>query len=212
MGSSNNSSATRAAQNAEDQRRRQVERTQQQIEGIYSTPAREGQIQDLIGSTRTFLQTDLDRQNKTAGRQLKFSLARSGQSGGSTAVDQNRDLGDAYLRGVLEAERRAQAAGSSLRGADQAAKQNLFSLAQNGLDMTTAARQAGESMRVNIGNARADSTQSGIGDVFSGFADAYKRSRERAGTAQAEKNQYFSAYAPNSYLGFGGYGGGANRY
>ena len=204
---SSNNSATRQAEQAEAQRRAQVSATQRQIEGIYSTPEREGQITDLIGATRQFLNTDLDRQNAVANRELKFSLARSGQSGGSTAVDQNRDLGDAFLRGVLETERRAQAAGASLRGADQAAKQNLFSMAQSGLDMTTAARQAGEAMRVNLGNARADATQSGIGEVFSGFADAYKRSRERAGTAQAEKYQYGTAYAPSPYATGGGYGG-----
>jgi hypothetical protein len=207
MGSSNNS-ATRAAEQSEAQRRAQVAATQRQIEGIYSTPEREAQVQDLIGATRGQLTGDLNRQNEEAQRQLKFALARSGQAGGSVAVDQGKKQGDAYLRGVLEAERRAQAAGSSLRGADQAAKQNLFSLAQSGLDMTTAARQAGEAMRVNLGNARADATQSGIGDLFSGFGDLYERSKKRAGEAAAQKNQYFTAYAPSQFAAGGGYGGG----
>ncbi len=205
MGSNN--SATRAAEQSEALRRQQVASTQRQIEGIYSAPAREAQVADLINSTREYLQGDLDKQNAQANRQLKFALARSGQTGGSTAVDQGRQLGDVYLRGILEAERRAQAAGASLRGADQAAKLNLFGMAQSGLDATTAARQAGEAMRVNLGNARADATQSGIGDLFSGFGDIYKRSRERAGTAQAEKYQYGSAYAPGAYAMGGGYGG-----
>jgi hypothetical protein len=199
--------ATRDAQRAEEQRRAQIVATQRQIEGIYSTPEREAQVQDLVGATRGYLQGDLDRQNTQAQRQLKFALARSGQSGGSVAVDQGRNLGDVYARGILEAERRAQAAGSSLRGADQAAKQNLFGLAQSGLDMTTAARQAGEAMRVNLGNAKADATQTGLGELFSGLGDVYKRSRERAGTAAAEKYQYGTAYGRSPYLAGGGYGG-----
>ncbi len=206
MGGSSNS-ATRQAEQAEQQRRAQVAATQRQIEGIYSTPAREAQVQDLIGATRTFLQGDLDKQNAEANRQLKFALARSGQSGGSTAIDQGKNVGDAYLRGILEAERRAQAAGSSLRSADQAAKQNLFSMAQSGLDMTTAARPAGESLRVDPGNARAGATQQGIGDVFASFGDIYKRSRENAGRAQAEKYQYGTYYQPRPYLAGAGYGG-----
>lgn len=210
MGGSSNA-ATRQAQQAEEDRRRQVSATQRAVEGIYSTPEREAQVQGLIGSTRNFLQTDLDKQNEQTKRQLKFAMARGGTTGGSLAVDQGRAVSDSYLRGILEAERRAQAAGNSLRSADQSAKQGLFSMAQSGLDMTTAARQAGESMRVNFGNAKADSTQSGIGDVFNSFADINKRSRERAGAASAEKYQYGTAYNPSPYLsgayGGGGYGG-----
>lgn len=197
MGRSNNR-AQQQAQRAEDDRRRQVEATQRQIESIYSSPEREAQIGDFVGATRSFLQTDLDKQNIRAQRQAKFANARSGTTMGSNEISAQRDLGLAYLRGGIEAERRAQGAGNALRQADQSSKLNLFSMAQSGLDLTTAAQQAGQSLRQNIGLARADATQSGIGDVFASLGDMYKRSRENAGQRKAEKD-FGNFYGPSPY-------------
>lgn len=189
----------RAAQEAERQRLAQIEATQRRIEEIYGSPQREQDIQGVIGATRQFLGQDLDRKNAEAQRKSKFALARSGQTMGSVDVDTKRALGEQYLRSTLEAERRAQQAGNSLRIADQNAKLNLFSQAQAGLNMTTAERQAGQSLRANLGQASAEATQQGIGDAFSLFADSYKRSLVRRGEQDAEKRQYNTFYQPNQY-------------
>jgi hypothetical protein len=191
----------RAAEQAEAQRRADILNTQRRIESIYNTPAREAQIGDLINATRQFLTSDLDKKNLQAQRQSKFALARSGQTMGSLNVDTNKRLSDEYLRGTLEAERRAQGSGNALRQADQSSKLNLFQLAQSGVDMTTAANQAAAQMRQNIGMAQAEATQQGLGDLFGTFGDVYKRSRERAGTERAEKYQYGSFWAPSMYGG-----------
>jgi DNA-binding PucR family transcriptional regulator len=183
----------RAAEQAEAQRRADILNTQRRIESIYNTPAREAQIGDLT--------SDLDKKNLQAQRQSKFALARSGQTMGSLNVDTNKRLSDEYLRGTLEAERRAQGSGNALRQADQSSKLNLFQLAQSGVDMTTAANQAAAQMRQNIGMAQAEATQQGLGDLFGTFGDVYKRSRERAGTERAEKYQYGSFWAPSMYGG-----------
>jgi len=198
--------ASKAAQAGEDQRRQQVTDTQRRIEDIYSAPGRENDIRDVEGATRDYLQGDLNRQNTTAGRELKFALARSGQTMGSTDANQNRKLAEAFLRGSVEVQRRAGAAGNSLRQADQSAKLGLFSQALAGLDMTTATRQAGESMRNNIGMARADAMQTGLGDVFGDLGNIYKRSREKSGEEQAERYRYNTFFTPNSYYS-GGTGG-----
>lgn len=201
MGGGSASRQQRAAQQAEEQRRNDIVQTQRQIESIYNTPGREGQIGDLINATRSFLTQDLDRKNLRAQREAKFALARSGQTLGSVNVDTNKRLSDEYLRGVLETERRSQGAGNALRQADQSSKLNLFQLAQSGVDMTTAARQAGEAMRQNFGQAQAEATQQGLGDLFGSFGDIYKRSRERSGQDRAEKYQYGSFWAPTMYGG-----------
>lgn len=188
-------SQQREAQQAEEQRRRDILRTQQRVESIYNSPAREGQIEDLINATREFLSKDLNKKNADAQRQSKFAMARSGQTMGSVDVDTKKLIGEEYLRGTLEAERRAQGAGNSLRQSDLASKQNLFALAQSGVDMTVAARQAGEAMRGNIDSARAEAMQQGIGDAFGSFGDLYKRSRERGAEKRAERQLgYGSAY------------------
>ncbi len=205
LGGSND--ATKEAEQAEAQRRAQVKATQQQIESVYSSPERQADITSLEGAVRQFLGQDLSRKTGEAQRGLKFALARSGQTLGSTAVDQNRDLGEQYLRGSLEVDRRAQAAGAALRDADQQSKLSLFSQAAAGLDQTTAVRQAGEGLRANIGIARGDALQTGLGDLFSAFGDIYKRSKEAKGTRDAEKYQYGGQYyTPNQY--YAGYGGG----
>lgn len=207
MGSSSNQ-AQREAQAAEDARRAQVSRTQQKIEAIYGAPSRETDIRDVEAATRDYLQSDLNRQNTTASRELKFAHARNGTTMGSVDADQNRDLAENYLRAAVEVQRRANAAGNTLRQADQSSKLALFSQAQAGLDMTTAVRQAGESMRNNVAGAKADAMQSGLGDVFSNLGGIYKRSREKKGEQSAEKYQYGTFYAPNAWYGkdfnFGG--------
>lgn len=197
MGS--NDDAQKAAQRSEAERSALVAATQRRIEGIYSNPSRETGIKDVENATRDYLQGDLTRQNTTAARELKFAMARNGQSMGSVDVDQNRGLSENFLRGAVEVQRRAGAAGNSLRQADQASKMNLFSMAQQGLDMTTATRQAGESMRANLAGAKADAMESGLGDVFKSMGDIYKTSREKAGTRSAEKYQYDTFYKPNSW-------------
>ena len=206
MGSSNNN-ASREAQRAEDQRRAQVAATQARIEQIYSDPARAADIADVESATRSYLQGDLDRQNTRAQRQLKFALARDGQTMGSVDANRNRQLAEDYLRSALEVERRAQAAGNTLRQADQSSKLNLFNMATAGLGMTTAERQAGESMRNNIGIAKADAMQSGLGELFGDLGTIYKASRERAGQRDAQKYGAISAYAPlQNFTGLGSIG------
>lgn len=199
MGSGGAGRAQQEARAAEEQRRREIEGTQRRIETIYSDPNREADIRDVMEATRQYLQGDLDRQNTKASRETKFALARSGQTMGSVDADLNRDLSENYLRAALEVQRRANAAGNSLRQADQSSKLNLFSMAQQGLDMTTAVRQATESMRSNLAGAKADATQSGLGELFKDFGDIYKRSREKKGEASAEKYQYGTFYTPNNW-------------
>src|SRR5688572_13323237 len=114
MGSSNKSAqkAQQQADAAEAARRKAVENAQRAITAIYSNPARETDIRDVEGATRDYLQGDLNRQNTTAARELKFALARSGQTMGSVDVDQNRTLAENFLRGAVEVQRRANAAGN----------------------------------------------------------------------------------------------------
>lgn len=204
---SNPNRAQREAQAAEDQRRREIAETQRRIESIFSDPSRDAGIRDVEEATRAYLTQDLDRQNKRSARELKFALARDGQTMGSVDVDRNRDLSEGYLRGAIEVQRRANAAGNSLRQADQTSKQNLFALAQSGLDMTTAVRQASQTMQANLAGAKTDALQSGLGDLFGDLGAVYKRSRERAGADRAERYQYGTFYQPNAF--YSGMGGGA---
>ncbi len=194
MGSSGGG-ASRRAQQAEDQRRADIQATQTRIQDIFGSPQRESGIQNFIGSVRDFLQNDLNRTKKINDRQLKFALARSGQAGGSTAVDQNKLLSEAFLRATVESERRAQKSGQELRASDQQAKLGLFNQALGGLDMTTASNNALEAMRTNIGLARNVKSEKNFDTFFSDFGDIFTASRKAAGERRQRK-EFGSDYAP----------------
>lgn len=207
MGSSGAGDAQRDAQRAEEERQRQVSATQQRIESIFSTPQREADIGKFLEATRGYYRTDADRQQGDAAKNLRFALARSGTTGGSYDADTNARLYETYQRGLLEADRRAQAAAQGLRTADQDAKQRLFSLAQSGLDATTATQQASQALRNNLGQAAVDAREGNLGNLFSNFGDIYKQSVEQQEQKKAQRDIYGTLYAPSQY-GSGYKGGG----
>jgi len=196
MGSSGASKAAKEAQRQEDLRRAQIIATQKKIESVFNSPQRESDIQDFIGSQRGLLQSDLDRKKQDQDRQLKFATARSGLSGGSVDVDQNRNLSELYLRGVVEAERQAQNSGATLRGEDQAAKHSLFAQVQGGLDATTAAQNAAQSMRTNASLAKTNANFNAFDTLFGGLGSYYKNSREDAGVRRANKYDFGTLFGP----------------
>ena len=71
------------------------------------------------------LQTD-------AGRNLNFSLARAGNTGGSVEVDKNRELAEKMGLGVGQAEIFAQGQADQLKAQDDALKSSLQGLAASG--------------------------------------------------------------------------------
>lgn len=199
--------ASGEARRAEEERQRQVADTQRRIESIFSTPQREQDINQFLEATRGYYRTDADRQQADASRGLRFALARSGTTGGSYDADTNARLYETYQRGLLEADRRAQAAAQGLRTADQEAKQRLFGLAQSGLDATTATQQATQALRNTLGQAAVDAREGTLGNLFSSFGDIYKSSLEQQEQKKAQKDIYGTLYAPTQY-GSGYKGGG----
>jgi hypothetical protein len=184
-----------AAAETERQRKAEIAAAQGRVEGIFSSPQREQQILDFIGSQRGYLQSDLDRQHKKNALQTKFATARSGLSGGSVDVDRNRLLAETYLRGIAEAERRAQNAGADLRSSDQQSKQQLFSQIIGGADASTAATNAAQMMRINAQQAGDDSYFNAFDSLFGDFGSIYKNSREAAGERRASQD-YGSLFGP----------------
>lgn len=180
MGSSHNSAAE-AANRREQQRQASIKNTQARINGVFNNPERAADIAHLVDATRSFYDRDLNRKKADADRGLTFALARSGLTGGSVDADQQGRLNESYSRGLLQAEQRAQQAGSSLESQDQQARARLIGLATSGLDATTAAQQAAASMKSNLEAGRAAARLSGIGNVFANvnkFAEKAKQSEQ----------------------------------
>jgi hypothetical protein len=192
MGMGGGSAAKQAAEQ-EKLRQAQVGTATSRINSIYDSPERAAQQQSFFESLRSLLTSDVNRQQETAARQLKFANARNGQTGGSVARDNNVELGKDYSRGLLDATRRAQGALADVQGSDEAARSNLLGLAQAGLDTGSAATQAASSMRVGLDKARANA-MGGVPDVFKATSDIWKRSQEaaerRRGTADVRQQLY----------------------
>lgn len=186
MGTNSAGQAQQAAQQQETERQSRIYQTTQRINQAYDAPARQGQYDDFLKAVRQNYMGDANRQKTVADRNLKFSLARSGLTGGSAAVDANRTSGEEYNRGILQAEDRAQSALGDLKSQDETSRLQLTQLAQSGLDTTTAANRAAQQMATGAQTALAGSTAKGLGDIFGSTASTYKQQQEAAARRQGQ--------------------------
>lgn len=191
--------AQRRAEQLERERQAAIAAGIGRVNSIYDDPARVGQYDQLRRDTLDFHLGDLNKQKASTDRNTRFALARNGQVGGSLQTDTNRRIGEEFLRGTIEADRRAQGAAADLRMADEQSRMNLISMVQGGLDSTTASSQAAASLQNNLLANRASATANGIGDIFGGFSDLFRRSQERAAERRGERDLYNLFYQP----GFG---------
>jgi hypothetical protein len=204
MSGGSNNSAQRAAEQSENARQARIASSVGQINAAFDNPSRERELGDYLAATRRFYMDDLDRQKGDTDRGLKFAMARSGLTGGSTAIDNARRVGEDYTRGVLESDRRAQSAVADLRGQDEQSRLGLISMAQSGLDATTASSRALSSLQNNLQAGRATATAQGLGDAFGSFSNIYRRSQEESARRRGEKDVYGTLYQPG--FGFGARG------
>lgn len=194
-------SAADVAARLEMERQERIRESQGRINQVFDNPRRARDIADFVSATRTKLMDDLNRQNTDAARELKFSLARGGLSGGSVNLDQNRRLADEYNRGLINVEGRAQGAGAQLEAADQDARARLIQLATSGLDATTAASQAAAGLRSNFENARSQAFGEQLGDQFATIGGFVKNRREEAARRQANRDANFNLYGGGAAYG-----------
>lgn len=187
---------------AEEERRQATAGAIERVNRIYDDPGRQYQYRTFLDAMRQQYGDQLKKQQGEATRQLKFSTARSGLSGGSQDVDSKRTLGEEFTKGVLEAENRSQAALGDLKAQDEASRLNLIQMAQQGLGATDAAARAGAMIQSNAASARDASTVKGLGDVFGATADTYKKQQEAA----VRRAQLYTPVG-SPYGGVPGFGG-----
>jgi hypothetical protein len=61
---------------------------------------------------------------------------------------------------------------------DQQSRIGLIQMAQSGLETGTAARNAAEAMKTNIAASRTGAEAKGLGDLFGGTAEIYKKQQQ----------------------------------
>lgn len=198
-------SAAKQAQQNEEARQRQIAQSTAQINSIFDNPSRTGQYDQLTKDTTNYYTDQLDQQKAKNDRQLRFTLARNGQTGGSVQADLGAQAGKDYLQGVLEAQRRGLAAGASLKSQDEQSRANLIAAAQGGLDATSAASQAASALRSNLESGQASSTANAFGDTFGDFATIYQKSQDAKALRDGQLYAYNTIYQPG--FGVGATGG-----
>lgn len=200
MGAGNASAnAQRQAQASEAARQQSIAQSTAAIDRVYNAPERQAQYSDFVGALRRNYTDDANRQQTSADRQRRFSMARSGLVGGSADVDSRRQLGEEYQRGLLTAEDRAQSALGDLKSQDNAARLNLTQLAQGGLDATTAASRAGAQIQASAQQARGSAVANGLGDIFGATAATYKKQQEAAAFRRGQTSPVGSLYGAQAW-------------
>ncbi|GAB3744799.1 hypothetical protein [Lysobacter olei] len=182
------------AERLERERQERIKQTTGEINALFDDPRRSAQYGQLSKDTTDFLVGDLDRQKVVADRNTKFAMARSGQTGGSVSADANRELGENYLRSVVEATRRGNAEGARLRASDEDARARMIAMVQGGMDAGNAALQANSLLRSNLDTAGSAARAQGMGDAFGQFTDLWRKSQEAAATRRGDLYGYQGVY------------------
>lgn len=189
-----------AANQLEVERRARVAESTAKIDSIYDAPDRQKQYGDYVDALRSYYTDDANRQKAIADRNLKFSMARAGLTGGSASADAGKTLSDEYSRGILQAENSAQASLADMMSQDQQSRLNLISLANSGTDVTSAAANAAAAMKSATANAKTTAQAQSLGDIFSNTGALIKKQDDAAKTRKGIFDAYGSYYG-NSYSG-----------
>lgn len=201
--SSPSDKASKQAQANEQARQANVSAGTQAINSYFDSPQRTSAYDKLASDTTAYYKLQADKQQDQANRNLRFALARSGQAGGSVQADQGEKLGQDYSNAILEATRRGQQAGASLRSQDESERASLTAAVQGGLDATTAASNAESAARANLASATANSTNNALSDAFGDFANLYQNSKDAAALRSGMKYSYNTLYQPGFGAGSG---------
>lgn len=119
--------------------------------------------------------TDINKERGIAQRELGFSLARNGLSGGSRDIDANRDVLDTYQQGVLKASNIGNQSKNTARTNDEKTRVNLISSIYAGLSSGDATQQAYAGMANNARAAQDEANASSL----AGFFDVIRQQQDR---------------------------------
>ncbi len=184
-----------AAVAAEQARVDKLNSTAQQREQLYGTVAEDAKKKAL---------QDIEKERLIAERELNFTLARNGLSGGSRDVDANKDVLDTAQQGILKASEIGLATANDARSNDERTRVNLINSIQSGLDSGSAIQSAYTGMANNANLARDNARAASL----AGFFDTLRANQNAAQYQQAvnsvipqtqiNKTPYSTSVSPSS--------------
>lgn len=204
--------ATAAAQQQEQERQAQIASTVDTINKAFA--GRTSQYNTYLDALRKSYGTQLNYQQANAQRNLKFSLARAGLTGGSVAADQGGELTREAGAARIGAEQQAQAKTAALQSSDEATRQQMISLAQSGASIGEPGIQTANMLAANLGNAQANLAPDTLGNVFGGVTNsinAYNTAAQtRLGLRAAQAYTGAFSNAPTTNAGYANTGAGGH--
>jgi hypothetical protein len=193
--------AADAAQAADTARQQNIQAAIGQITQAYSSPQRQQQYTDFGKNLQNYYTGQVNEQEGTNARNLKFAMARNGLTGGSASVDANTQLQKDYTKGLLEASRQAQAGEANLQQSDVNAKNQMISLAQQGNYTGAIPQQVSEAQLASLGSAQSNLNPSALGNLFSNEAGLYSANQTAAANRRAQVTPIGSLYGGSSSAG-----------
>ncbi len=192
MGTGN--SAANAANAANTQQQQQIQQAVQQINSAYSSPQRQAQYASYGQNLNNYYTGQVNTQEATNARNLKFAEARSGLTGGSAAADANTQLGKDYSQALLQASQQSQAGQAALEQSDTQAKNQLIGLAQQGNFTGTIPSQVAASQSASLGAAQNYGNANALGNLFSQTGQIWQNEQTAAANRKAQNSPIGSPY------------------
>lgn len=199
-----NNSAANAAQAQQTAQQQQIQKSVAAINAAYNSPGRQAQYDTYGANLNKYYTDQVNTQESTNARNLKFANARSGLTGGSSAVDSNTQLQKDYTTGLLQASQAAQGGQAALQQADISSKNQLVSLAQQGNYTGTIPTEVAQAQDTSLKSAANFGNANGLNNLFSGTAGIYQNEQVAAANRRAQQLPIGSLY--------GGPSGGASTY
>jgi hypothetical protein len=189
-----NNSAANEANKANADRQAQIQDSINQITAAYASPSRTAQYANYGKNLSDYYTSQVNEQEATNARNLKFANARSGLTGGSEAVDSNAQLQKDYTAGLLKASQAAQGGVAALQQSDINAKNQLISLAQQGGYTGAIPTQIAQSQNASLTAGQNYGNANSLGNLFAGTANIYQNEQTAAANRKAQISPIGSLY------------------
>lgn len=197
MGTGNK--AADAANAANQQQQQQIQQSVQQINSAYGSPQRQQQYDTYGQNLNNYYTGQVNEQQATNARNLKFANARSGLTGGSAAVDSNTQLGKDYSKALLQASQQAQAGKAALQQSDIQSKNQLIGLAQQGNFTGTIPQQVASASSASLGAAQNYGNANSLGSLFGGTGQIWQNEQTAAANRRSQQSPIGSLYGNSGW-------------
>ena len=195
--------------NLERERQDRIRNATAAINARFNDPGREAMYGSHRQNVYDYNLERLNEERERGDRELKFALARTGQSGGTGEIDARDQFQKNYDDALFDIAKFSDSAAARFRNADESARLKLLGQAQSGMSATTAATNAANQLALNAEQAEAYNDMASLGDLFSNIA--LLRQNTPQPRQQPRTDRRFGDDEYRTMFNAGSYGGSTQR-